>query len=152
MSKSWAIKFSTGMITMGNNFLAMPPLLKLLIMATLVGPAYVATSIFSHQPINVFGRQISTSEWWSCGAGPTTLVVVGLMLAAALLTLKRSRRGRPVYILASLALSASIPLTAHFIRMDVFYALPSLTSNIVLTALIGLYLYRNCTAQNYFIG
>lgn len=152
MSRSWAIDFSTRMVTMGNNFLAMPSPLKLLVMATLVGPAYVVTSIVSLQSINVFGREVSTSEWWSCGAGPMALAVVGLMLAAALLTLTRSRLGRQIYILAWLALSASIPLTAQLIRIDVSYSLPSLTSNLVLTASIGLYFYRNRTAQNYFMS
>lgn len=132
--------------------MAMPPLLKLLTAVTVGVPIFCITSMFPHQSIGVFGRQMTASEWWSSGAGLTTLVVGCLMLAAGLLMLRRSRYGRPVYILGLIAISLAEPLIAYLTESDFRAEAPSLFSDLVFTVLIGLYLYKSRAIQNYFVA
>lgn len=136
---------------MGRNFLAMPPLLKLLTAVTVAAPVIAITLMFPHQSIRVFGRQVGASEWWSSGAGLTLLVVGALMLTASFLMLKRSRYGRPAYILGWIALSLSAPLIAYLTGTYSPTEVPSLLSNLVVTVLIGLYLYKSRATQKYFV-
>lgn len=138
--------------TMGKNFMAMPPLLKLLTAMTVGVPIFCIASMFPHQSIGVFGQQITVSEWWSSGAGLTTLVVGVLMLAAGLLMLRRSRYGRPAFILGLIAVSLSAPLISYLTESDFPAKVPSLLSNLVVTVLIGLYLYKSRTIQSYFVA
>jgi hypothetical protein len=135
---------------MGKNFMAMPPLLKLLTAVTVGVPIFCIATMFPHQSIGVFGRQMTASEWWSSGAGLTTLVVGGLMLAAAFLMLRRSRYGRPAYLLGLIVVSLSAPLIAYLTGSDFPAEVPSLLSDLVFTVFIGLYLYKSRAVQNYF--
>jgi hypothetical protein len=135
---------------MGKNFMAMPSLLKLLTVVTVGVPIFCIATMFPHQSIGVFGRQMTASEWWSSGAGPTTLVVGGLMLAAAFLMLRRSRYGRPAYLLGLIVVSLSAPLIAYLTGSDFPADVPSLLSDLVFTVFIGLYLYKSRAVQNYF--
>lgn len=137
---------------MGKNFLAMPLLLKLLTAVTVVVPIFCIATMFPHQSIGVFGRQLTTTAWWSSGAGLTTLVVGGIMLAAAFLMLRRSPYGRPAYITAWIAISLSAPLISYLTATDFPAEVPSLISDLMLTALIGVYLYKSGAIRDYLKG
>lgn len=130
--------------------MAMPPLLKWLTAMTIVVPVIAVATMFPQQSIGVFGRQMTASEWWSSGAGLTTLVVGGLMLAAGLLMLRRSRYGRPAYLLGLIVLNLSAPLIAYLTGSDFPAEVSSLIFDLVFTVLIGLYLYKSRAVQNYF--
>ncbi|HUW97560.1 MAG TPA: hypothetical protein VMV40_01795 [Acidiferrobacter sp.] len=134
---------------MGKNFMAMPPLLKLLTSVAIVVPVFCVVSMFPRESIEVFGRQMSTSEWWSSGAGLTTLVVGGFMLAAAILMLRRSRYGRPAYILGWIALNLSAPLVAHLTGTEFPGEMPSLMFAILLAVLISVYFYKSSAVHFY---
>lgn len=135
---------------MGRNFIAMPLLLKLLTVATVAVPIFCIQSLLPQQSINVFGQHMNATVWWSSGAGLATLVASCFMLVASLLMLKRSHYGRLVYVLGWVAMSLFIPLIAYLVKVELTVALPSLISNLVLSAFIGLYLYRSSEIQNYF--
>lgn len=130
--------------------MAMPLLLKLLTATTLVVPMFCVTSLFPSRSINVFGRQMSAWEWWSSGAGLVTIVIGGLVAAAALLMLKRSRHGRPMYIAGWVAISASVPLVAYLTGGRPSGEIASLISNLVLTVSISIYLYKSRAVREYF--
>ena len=130
--------------------MAMPLILKLLTAATLVVPVICLVSLFPSQSINIFGRQMTTREWWSSGAGVVMVAVGALIVVAALLMLRRSRYGRPTYVAGWLAMSASVPVVAHLTGTHPSTELASLIWNLVLTVSIGLYLYNSSAARDYF--
>lgn len=130
--------------------MAMPRLLKLLTAAAAIPPIVCIGSMIPHRSIGVFGRNMTTSQWWDSGAGLATLFASCLIIAAALLMLKRSRHGRPVYILAWVTMTLIVPLTARLVRADFATAVPSLVSNLVLTGVIGVYLYKSAAVKRYF--
>ena len=135
---------------MVKNFIAMPLLLKLLTAASFVVPIFCAASLFPHDSIDVFGQQMTASEWWLSGAGLITLVASFVMLAAAFLMLRRSPYGRPTYILGGLVISLSAPFISILTGIGFQAEVPSLISDLVVTAFIGLYLYRSSAVRNYF--
>lgn len=137
---------------MRKNFIAMPPLLKLLTTIVVGVPIFCIATAFPHQSISVFGRQMTSSEWWSSGTGPTTLVVGGVMVFAALLMLRRSRYGRLAYLLGLMVLSLSEPVIAYFTGSSFSAEIPPTIFDLLFTALIGLYLYKSGAVQNYFMG
>lgn len=139
-----------GWVTMGKNFLAMPALLKLLTAVVIVPPLFCVASLSSTGSISVFGRQMTASAWWSSGAAVVTLIVSGLMVAAGLLLLGRSRYGRPTYVLGWIAVSMSAPLIAFLVGRDPPNGVPSLIFDLVLTVFIGLYLYKSDGVRSYF--
>lgn len=74
------------------------------------------------------------------------------MLAAGLLMLRRSRFGRPAFILGLIAVSLSDPLISYLTELDFPAKLPSILSNLVVTLLVGLYLYKSRAIQKYFVA
>lgn len=135
---------------MANNFLAMPTPLKLLTAVTVVAPIVCVVSLFPHQSIDVFGQPMTTSEWWSSGAGLTTVVVGGLMLSAAFLMLGRSRYGRPAYMLGVIVTDLSAPLIAYLTGKDFPAENSSLIVDLGVTAFIAWYLFKSRAVRNYF--
>lgn len=135
---------------MVRNFISMPLLLKVLTMATIALPIFCVQSLFPGHSINVFGQHVFVSDWWSSAAGMVTVVISGLMLTASLLMLKRSIYGRVVYILGFITMSLSIPLISYLLKIDSPNVLPSLISNLILSVVIGVYLYTNRDIQTYF--
>ena len=135
---------------MGRNFLAMPPLLKLLTASAFVVLLFVVGSAFRNSGIEVFGRQVSSANWWSSGAGLVTLIAGAILAASAILMLSRSRYGRPTYILGWVALDISILLISRITGTEVATAIPALISNVVITGVLGAYLYKSKAISHYF--
>jgi hypothetical protein len=135
---------------MGRNFLAMPQILKLLTAAAAVLPLLCLASTLPRTSIGLFGRQLTTAEWWSTGMRLMTTFIASVMCIAAFLMLRRSIYGRPVYILAWITLSFSIPLAAHLTGTEASALIPLLVSNLLLTSAIGAYLYLSASVRGYF--
>jgi len=137
-------------IAMLKNFIAMPWLLRLLTMGGLFVVGWTAASMLPDRAIDVAGQPVSTSEWWASGAGPLALFVGLMMGVGAILMLKRSRYGRPTYVSAWLAMSISIPFVVHLSGGDPTRSMTALISNVVITALIAVYLYGRRAVRDYF--
>ena len=137
---------------MVKNFIAMPAILKLLTAVVAISLVFCIGSTNPHWSINVFGRQTTSSEWWVSGAGLATSIVSCLMLLSAILMLRRRRWGRQVYIFSWIVLSLLIPIVALLEGVGFYVAAPSLLSNLVLTALVSVYLYKSNAVENYFSG
>lgn len=137
-------------LTMLRNFMEMPIVLKLLTVAACGVLIFAMGTMIPHGVVHVGGMQLTTSEWWAVGAGPCLLVVALLFCASAVYMLRRSRYGRPSYVVAWIALSISIPYIAGVTGAGVPASRPGFISNLVLTTIIGLYLYLSKGARSYF--
>ena len=132
-----------------KNLSAMPSFLKVLTLMGFGVFVWVVTTMFQ-SGIAVFGRQLSTSEWWTSGAG-LFCSVVGLILGgASVLMLNRSYYGRPAHILGWIGVSVTVPFVTFVTKSDQSFTAQTFWSYLALTALIALYLYRNKAVQNYF--
>jgi hypothetical protein len=133
--------------------MAMPSMLKLITASVLGALISVITTMLPNSSAGVFGlfdRHVTTSVWWESGAGTIVLILATLFCVSAILMLRRSRYGRPVYILALIAMSVSIPFVARVIGMSVSEWRFSLVANLAWTVVLSLYLYLNTTVRNYF--
>jgi hypothetical protein len=133
-----------------RNFAAMPKLLKLL---TASGIAIVLVPItMTFRPTRVSGREVAPAEWWSSGAGPLVAVACAFIATAAFLVLRRSRLGRPLFVLAALAQVALVPLGLRIAGAHDAVPVPWLLLHLVLVALLGLYLSKSGAVRKYFRG
>ena len=135
---------------MAKNFMAMPIFLKLLTAAALGMILVIVVTVIPGGSIRVFGRNVADSEWWRIGAGPFMAIVTLLMIASAVMMLKRTRHSRLAYVIAWIALSISIPFVAGVAGVGVAVSKPALFSNLLLTLAISLYLYLSKGARAYF--
>ena len=133
-----------------RNFYQMPRLLKLLTASTLALIVFLVGSVLPHGSISAFGRQMSTTEWWASGAGAITVLAAVLPIASAALMLKRSRYGRPAYVLGWVVLSLATPVLVAVTKGNAAGAAPSMIFSLVVTVLIALYLYRSKAVRGYF--
>ena len=133
-----------------KNFMAMPILLKLLTATAFAVPIFVIGTMIPHGSVNVGGRELATSAWWTIGAGPFLLVVALLFCASIIGMLRRVRYSRFMYILSWIALSAFIPYVASVTGAGLAVSKPGTISNLLLAGVIGLYLYLNKGARSYF--
>jgi hypothetical protein len=138
---------------MRDNYMAMPNFLKL-ITASVVG---LLLSVITTVPLNssagvfgLFDRHVTTSIWWSSGAGTIVLIVATLFCASAVLMLGRSRYGRPTYIAALVAMSVSSPFVADVVGVSAAEQRIFLIANLVWTVVLSLYLYFDTAVRNYF--
>lgn len=139
------------MSAMVKNFMAMPILLKLFTASALVVLLFVLETMLPHGSVRVFDRQVTTSEWWASGAGPSMLIVAGLFCSSAVYMLRRSRYGRPTYILALIALFISVPYVAGVTGNGVAtVSKSSLIADLLTTLGIAVYLYLSRGTRNYF--
>ena len=127
----------------------MPKYLKML---TAMGFAVLAGVAATMLPsgVAVYGRHVTTSDWWGSGAGLFLLCVGLIMSSSAVLMLKRSRYGRPTHIFGWAAISISGLLANYVAKGDFVVAIPAFGVSMVLTALIALYLYGNKNVRDYF--
>ena len=135
---------------MVRNFIVMPLLLKILTVSIIALPIFFILTLFSGHSINVFGRYVSAHEWWSSGAGFVAVANTSIMLAASLLILKRSAFGRVVYVLGFLMMTLSIPLVTKLLKINGANVSAPFISNLILTVIIGVYLYTSKDIRNYF--
>jgi hypothetical protein len=138
---------------LGRNFLAMPPILKLITVTALGALIPVTTTVLPNFPAGVFGlfnRHISTSEWWSSGGGKLVLVATALFCASAVMMLRRSRYGRLIYIAALITMCMAIPIVAGVVGMDVVEWRFLLAVNLAWTVGLALYLYLDMSTRDYF--
>lgn len=139
-----------------GNFLAMPPLLKVLTAGTLVVSAFFVVSMIPHNPINVIGGVIRANEWWASGAGAISALTVILFAVSASLMLKRSSYGRLSYVIGWIALCVSTPIIARLTQTNAIDeatgVFPIVIFNFLVTALISSYLYRSKAVKRYFFG
>jgi len=133
--------------------MAMPSMLKLITASVLGALISVITTMLPNSSAGVFGlfdRHVTTSVWWDSGAGKIVAVLAILFCVSAILMLRRSRYGRPVYIVALIAMSVSIPFIASVIGMSDSEWRFLLIANFVWTVVLSLYLYLNTAVRNYF--
>lgn len=138
---------------MYRNFLAMPSLLQFLTAGTVLVIAFFVSSTIPHSSVNVMGGVMSTDEWWKSGAATVIALNAILFAVSATLMLKRSRYGRHLYIVGSIVSCLSLPVVAMLTQANAVGATNVFTLtifNFVLTAFIGIYLYRNRAVESYF--
>ena len=135
---------------MWKNFLVMPLALKILTASALSMLLVIVSTLLPGSPIDVFGREMTHAEWWATGAGLVTVLVGVSSIAAAVLMLKRSRYGRPAYMVASAAMSVSVLLIAAVAGANVVRWIPATLANVLLTLMIALYLYLSKGSSVYF--
>ena len=133
-----------------KRFLAMPSILKLLTATGLAAIIAVIGTMLPQTPIYVFGRQVSQAEWWNSGAGPYLLIVALLMGASSVMMLLRARHARLAYVVAWVAMDFSIPFVVGVIGSGGHGAKTAMVGNLILTALIALYLYLAKGCRHYF--
>jgi hypothetical protein len=79
------------------------------------------------------------------------LVVAGLFCSAGYMILKRSSQAKLAYLIAWIALSISVPYATQVTGGGNLDALKSsLVLNLVLTSVIGVYLYCSPGSRKYF--
>src|ERR1700677_1170833 len=142
-------------MAVGRNFLAMPRILKLITVTGIGAVIPVATTVLPNLPAGVFGlfdRHISTSEWWSSSGGKMVSITAALFCASAFMMLRRSRYGRLLYIAALITMCIAIPIVAGVIGMGMVEWRFLLAVNLARTVVLGLYLYLNMGARNYFMA
>ena len=135
------------------NFMAMPSMLKLITASVLGALISVITTMLPNRSGGVFGlfdRHVTTSVWWESGVGTIVWILATLFCVSSILMIRRSRYGRPVYILALIAMSVSIPFVASVIGMSASEVRFWLIANFVWTVFVSLYLYLNTAVRNYF--
>jgi hypothetical protein len=135
------------------NFMAMPSMLKLITASVLGTLISVITTMLPNSSAGVFGlfdRHVTTSVWWESGAGTNVGILATLFCVSSILMIRRSRYGRPVYILALIAMSVSIPFVASVIGMNASEWRCWLIANVVWTVVLSLYLYLDTAVRNYF--
>lgn len=136
-----------------ENFRKMPLPLKVMTGCTIVPIVFVLNSLVPNASFVVLGRRMTSSEWWTSGAGFATLVVGTLAAFAAFLMLRRSRNGRLVYILAAAGSGVwAIVQPQNVGSPNAMPASISAVASCVLTALIAIYLYGSERVKAYFAG
>lgn len=133
-----------------KNFFAMPTVVRLFTIASLCVVVFALATMFTHTSIQFGDRRITSTAWWNIGAGPFMLIVALLMVASAVMMLRRSRYARLAHIVAWIALTISIPFVAGVTGAKVAASKPSLIINGLLTLAMALYLYLSKATRTYF--
>jgi hypothetical protein len=128
----------------------MPFLLKLIVLSSVSAAVFLIGTVVTTAPILVFGQRMTSSEWWASGAGLALLPAAVIGCAAAILMMRRSRYGRPVYILTLVAAYLSGPVVAHLAGKGIGTALPTLVAGLVVCIVASVYLYRSRAVDHYF--
>jgi hypothetical protein len=135
-----------------KNFAAMPWLLKLITLNAALGIVLIAATVAV--PVNVYGREVAPSEWWSSGAGPVTAVAMALLFVSAYLLLERSAIARKLYLVSLSFAFATGPIVDHMVGARstdvVAVVLLQPLVALLLILLLACYLYLNRGVQKYF--
>lgn len=134
-----------------SNFIQMPGFLKFLTGMVLVCTLSLVLSMLPGY-IDLFGRHISVTNWWSNGSGFVFAISLIPMISSGILMLKRSIYGRIVHIFGWIF--ADIGVLAVVILNDItvptndayIYASFSIASIIVFSG----YLYFSKRVRAYF--
>jgi hypothetical protein len=135
---------------MVKNFLAMPTPLKLIVLSAVSAAVFLAGTAVTTGPVLVFGQRMTSFEWWTSGAGLALLPAAAIGCAAAILMIRRSRYGRPAYILMLVAAYLSSPVVAHLVGTGIATARPTLVAGLVVCVIASVYLYRSRAVDHYF--
>ena len=133
-----------------TNLVAMPKVLMLLTLGAVIVVAFVIRTLVPDDSINAFGREISTSDWWSSGAGAVGLMVGLTLSVAAVMMLRRASGGRLVYVTGWVGISVSAPIIAKLTGTNSSAQLPPLIANLAITIGIFIYLYVSKDVRSYF--
>ena len=128
----------------------MPGGLRMITGVSLASLVFVLLSVIPGGHVTAFGMSVSVSQWWVSGAGAVVLVIVLLLIISAILMMRRSPWGRPLQVLAWLALSASIPLLARLTSAPSAGIRAQTGVNFLFALGIGVYLYRSVRVRDYF--
>lgn len=128
----------------------MPSFLKLITASGFIFPLFFVGTIWPNSTIKVFGHQVAGEVWWASGGGALSIVVALLLCTSSVLMLRSFSRGRFIYLCGWVLMTITIPVVA--IRLDIISnkAISATVSNLFLTVLLGMYLYRNREVQKYF--
>jgi hypothetical protein len=124
--------------------------LKLLTVSVVAVPLFVVASVVPGQTIRAFGHPMTTSVWWSSGAGLATVAASLPVVAGSILMLKRSQYGRALYAMGWAILCIAAPLIGIATGADVRVSASSVISNLAMPVMIGLYLWKSSAVQAYF--
>lgn len=134
-----------------SNFFQMPGFLKVLTAMGLCSIGFLASTLGSGG-INFYGHIMTSSEWWSSGAGYAFLVVVLLASGSSILMLKRLSYGRAVHIAGWVAANLGALLAIQLNHVQSPMLLPSIGFNAAMTAVVAVYLYLSKGSRAYFSG
>lgn len=128
----------------------MPKLLKWLTAISLCAIAIAARTFFP-PGIGVFGRLVTTQDWWTSGAGEISLICLIVFGASGILMLRRSSHGRLVFLLGWVALNlVVIPITG--LTQTSSPPLLLLAIDFMLAIPVAIYLYWNKAVREYFLA
>ncbi len=134
----------------GENYRAMPPVLRVGTLCALAFSLTTISTIFPGVPIRLFGRAITHSEWWTVGAGQFMLTVATLMLTATIMVTVRYRYARFAVIIAMVALDISVPFLGAITKTEISEVDSGLIMFVLLTLATTAYLYFGGGSKNYF--
>ena len=132
-----------------ENFNLMPKYLKILTLLGFAVLVMVAATLLPNG-VDVYGKHVSTAEWWSSGMGFLFLFDGMILSTSALLMLKRSNVGRAAYVLGCVALNASGVFAIYVATGDSDITVHTLKFSIVFTVLVTLFLYGKKAVRDYF--
>jgi hypothetical protein len=128
----------------------MPGILKWLTAVGLVPVLFVLGTLIPNGSVNVNGKPMANSLWWSCGAGGTVAFLAIVMTVATTLIIQRSRYARPVF-LAGMALTAMSGLLINkFTESNGVLLLWPVVGNLAIVGVVAMYLYVSKAVSKYF--
>jgi uncharacterized membrane protein len=128
----------------------MPRILKWLTVIGLVPPLFLLGTLIPNGSINVDGKPLANSDWWSCGAGAVVAVLAIVMTAAEILLLRRSKYARPVFLVGMALTMASGSLIEKLLKPNATPYLQPLVFNLAIVVLVAWYLYGSNSVKKYF--
>jgi uncharacterized membrane protein len=133
-----------------QNFKAMPGILKWLTVVGVVPPLFLLGTLIPNGSINVDGKPMANSDWWSCGAGAVVAVLAIVMTVAEISLLRRSKYARPVFLIGMALTMASGPLIEKLLKPNATPHLQPLAFNLATVVLVAWYLYGSRGVNKYF--
>lgn len=109
----------------------MPGILKWLSAVGLVPLLFLLATLIPNRSINVDGKLVANLDWWSSGAGAVVAVLAIVMTAAEIQLLRRSKYGRPFFLMGMVLTMASGPLIGKFLKPNTTLYLQPLVFNLV---------------------
>jgi hypothetical protein len=129
----------------------MPGILKWLTAMSLVPTIFLLGSLIPNGSINVDGKPMANSDWWSCGAGVVVALLAIMMTAAEILLIQRSKYARPVFLIAmALTATSGLPLRKLIYPNLTRPLWPEIVNLASIALLLAWYLYGNKAVQKFF--
>ena len=136
---------------MYRNFFLMPGFLKFLTAMAFLNGVFIISSMLPGG-VNIDGRIVRTSEWWSNGSGFAFVAALLPLTASGVLMLLRTRYSRFAHVVGWLLQGVGVFAVTKINNVDVSRTSGYAGVGFVLAAtlVIAIYVYRSKSARLYF--